>query len=133
MLFLLCAVPESIIAIVAAAALAIQSYTFFSQRRDEFGTLHAIGHSRRLLVLRTLGQTASVVLLAWLLGAALCGAGLAAIQVGLYAPKGLSLDFANPVPWLLTLPMPLAVITVGTGLVARMLARLDPVAVIERK
>jgi hypothetical protein len=58
---------------------------------------------------------------------------LAYIQFGLYAPKGLALDFFNPVPWLLTLPMPLAVITVGTGLVARMLSRLDAVAIIERR
>jgi ABC-type lipoprotein release transport system permease subunit len=133
MLFLLCAIPESIIAIVAAAALAILSYTVFSQRREEYGILHAIGHSRRWLVRRTLGETASVVLVAWLLGASLCGAGLAYVQFGLYAPKGLTLDFFNPVPWLLTLPMPLAVITVGTGLVARMLSRLDPVAIIERR
>jgi hypothetical protein len=132
-LFLLCAIPESIIAIVAAAALAILSYTVFSQRREEYGTLHAIGHSRRWLVRRTLGETASVVLVAWLLGASLCGAGLAYVQFGLYTPKGLTLDFFNPVPWLLTLPMPLAVITVGTGLVARMLSRLDPVTIIERR
>jgi ABC-type lipoprotein release transport system permease subunit len=133
MLFLLCAVPESIVAVVAAVALAILSYTFFNQRREEFGTLHAIGHSRRWLVRRTLGETASVVGVAWLLGALMCGAGLAGIQYGLYAPKGLTLNFFNPVPWLLTLPMPLAVITVGTGLVAWMLARLDPVAIIERR
>ncbi|NIQ81574.1 MAG: hypothetical protein GTN93_26475, partial [Anaerolineae bacterium] len=54
---LLCAVVEGIIAVVAAVALAILSYTFFAQRREEFGTLHAIGHSRRWLILRTVWET----------------------------------------------------------------------------
>jgi hypothetical protein len=130
---LICAVPESVISVVAAAALSVLSYTFFSQRRAEFGTLHALGHSRRRLVWRTVGETACVVAVAWLLGAAMCGIGLAGVQYGLYAPKGLSVRFANPVPWLLTLPMPLSVVAVSTGLVARMLSRLDPVSVIERR
>jgi ABC-type antimicrobial peptide transport system permease subunit len=133
MVFLLFAVPEGVIAVVAAIALSILSYTFFGQRRDEFGTLNALGHSRRWLIRRTLGETATVVAAGWLVGAALCGACLAFMQYGLYSPKGLSLNFANPVVWLLTLPMPLAVIGAGTGLVSRMLSRLDPVSVIERR
>jgi ABC-type antimicrobial peptide transport system permease subunit len=132
-ILLICAVPESVISVVAAAALSVLSYTFFSQRREEFGTLHALGHSRRRLVWRTAGETACVVAAAWLLGAAMCGIGLAGIQFGLYAPKGLSVRFANPVPWLLTLPMPLSVVAVSTGLVARVLSRLDPVSVIEQR
>ena len=43
------------------------------------------------------------------------------------------LDVFNTAPWLFTLPMPLAVVTVSGGLVAWMLSRLDPVAVIERR
>ncbi len=43
------------------------------------------------------------------------------------------LNFLNPVPWLFTLPIPVAVITVSGGLVARMLRQLDPVTVIERR
>jgi hypothetical protein len=45
----------------------------------------------------------------------------------------LSVRFANPVPWLLTLPMPLSVVAVSSGLVGRVLSRLDPVSVIERR
>jgi hypothetical protein len=36
-------------------------------------------------------------------------------------------------PWLFTLPIPVAVIAASGGLVARMLRRLDPVSVIERR
>jgi ABC-type antimicrobial peptide transport system permease subunit len=124
---------ESVIATVAAVALAILSYTFFIQRQDEFGVLHAIGRSRRWLVLRTAQESASAVAVAWLLGAVLCGIGLICMQVWVFAPKGLTFNVFNPAPWMFTLPLPLAVVIVGVGLVARMLRRLDPVAVIERR
>jgi hypothetical protein len=132
-LLLAFAVVESVIAIVAAIALAVLSYTFFAQRREEFGILHAMGHSRRWLVLRTVGEAVSVVVVAWLIGAAVCGVGLVYMQANVYAPKGLTLDLFNPAPWLFTLPMPLAVVAVSAGLVAWMLARLDPVSIIERR
>ncbi len=126
-------VVEIIIALVAAVALAVLSYTFFAQRQEEFGILHAIGRSRLWLVLRTVRETASTVAVAWLASAVLCGIGLAGMQLGLYAPRGLSLNFLNPAPWLFTLPIPLAVIAASGGLVTRMLRKLDPVAVIERR
>ena len=132
-LLLAFAVVESVIAIVAAIALAVLSYTFFAQRREEFGILHAMGHSRRWLVLRTVGEAVSVVAVAWLIGAVVCAAGMVYMQANVYAPRGLTLDFFNPSPWLFTLPMPLAVVAVSAGLVAWMLARLDPVSIIERR
>ncbi|MCP4544649.1 MAG: hypothetical protein GY832_46705 [Chloroflexi bacterium] len=126
-------VVEVIIAIVAAVALAVLSYVFFAQRQQEFGVLHAIGRSRPWLVLRTVRETASTIGLAWLLSAVVCGIGLIGMQFGLYAPRGLSLNFLNPVPWLFTLPIPVAVVAVSGVLVSRMLRNLDPVAVIERR
>jgi ABC-type lipoprotein release transport system permease subunit len=124
---------ESVVAIIAALALAMLSYTFFSQRREEFGVLHAMGHSRWWLVLRTIGETASAVAVAWLMGAVVCVAGLIFAQLNLYAPKGMSINFFDPTPWLFTLPMPVAVVAASAGLVALILRRLDPVAVIERR
>jgi ABC-type lipoprotein release transport system permease subunit len=132
-LLLLFAAAESVIAVVAAVALPVLSTIFFAQRREEFGILYAMGHSRAWLVLRTVGETVCIVAIAWLMGAVMCGAGLVHMQANLYAPKGLSLDFLNPVPWLFTLPLPLAVVFVSAGLVARMLSGLDPVSVIERR
>jgi ABC-type antimicrobial peptide transport system permease subunit len=79
-LLLAFAVVESVIAIVAAIALAVLSYTFFAQRREEFGILHAMGHSRRWLVLRTVGEAVSVVAVAWLIGAVVCAAGMVYMQ-----------------------------------------------------
>lgn len=132
-MFLLCAAVEGAVALVAATALGVLSYIFFAQRREEFGILHAMGHRRLRLVLRTVKETVSTVAMAWLIGAAVCAASLVYMQVGVYTPIGLTLNLLNPVPWLFTLPMPLTVVAVSAGLVAWTLSRLDPVSVIERR
>jgi ABC-type lipoprotein release transport system permease subunit len=124
---------ECMIAAVAAVALATLNHIFFTQRQEEFGILNAMGRSRRWLVLRTMKETGSVVGVAWVAGAALCGIGLLGMQGLVYAPRGLTLDFFNLIPWLLTTPVPLAVALASVGTIAWMLSRLDPVAVIERR
>jgi hypothetical protein len=131
LIMLLFAAVESIIAIVAAVALAALNYIFFAQRREEFGILHAIGRSRPWLVFRTVKETGSAVGLAWLVGAVVCVLGLIGFQALIYTPRGLNLDFFSFAPWLFTLPIPLAVIAVGAGTIARTLRKLDPVTVIE--
>ena len=50
-----------------------------------------------------------------------------------YAPRGLPLDLFSPMPWLLTLPLPIAVLVASAGTIAWMLSRLDPVSIIERR
>jgi len=132
-LVLVFAVVGSVTAIVAAIAMATLNYIFFTQRQEEFGILHAVGRSRLWLVLRTMKETGSVITVAWLAGAVICCIGLICFQALVYAPKGLSLNFFNPVPWMLTFPIPLAVVAVGTGTVAWTLSKLDPVSIIERR
>ena len=123
------AVVESILAAVAAVALAILNYVL--QRRDEFGILHAVGHSRIRLVSRTLREGVGVAGAAWVFGAICCLILLFGTHTAIYAPRGLTLDLANLTPWLFTLPIPAAVIAASAGTVGRVLSRLDPVAVIE--
>ena len=127
------ALLECMIAAVAAVALATLNHIFFTQRKEEFGVLNAMGRSRLWLVWRTIKQTGSVVGAAWAIGAALCGIGLLGVQSMVYGPRGLTLGFFNPVPWLLTLPVPVVTIAVSTGTIAWMLYRLDAVAIIERR
>ncbi|MCP4544652.1 MAG: hypothetical protein GY832_46720, partial [Chloroflexi bacterium] len=133
MVMVLFAAIESIIVLVAAIALAALNYIFFAQRREEFGTLNAIGRSRPWLVFRTVKETISVVGLAWLVGAVACVLGLVIFQALVYTPRGLNLDFYSLAPWLFTVPIPLAVVLVSGGTIARTLHKLDPVAVIERR
>jgi ABC-type lipoprotein release transport system permease subunit len=124
---------EYMIAAVAAIVLATLNHIFFTQRREEFGILHAIGHDHRRLVGRILKETGFVVGIAWVIGAVLCGIGLLVMQSLVYSPRGLSLDFFSPMPWLLTLSLPITVALVNTGTIALVLSKLDPVSIIERR
>jgi hypothetical protein len=132
-LYLFIAVAQVILAAAAAAALAVLQYIGLTQRRGEFGILHAMGHGRTRLVWRTLRESTSVVSAAWITGAAVCVASMLYFQTNVYAPIGLNLNLYNPWPWLFTLPIPVAVVAASTGTVAWTLSRLDPVAVIERR
>jgi ABC-type antimicrobial peptide transport system permease subunit len=127
------AIGSAILSVVAGLGLAILNYIFVTQRRDEFGALHAVGHSRAALIARTLRESVSIAVVAWLVGAAVCIAGMFYAQATLYTPLGTSLDWTNPIPWLSTLPIPLAVVVASAGTIAWVLSRLDPVAIIERR
>ncbi len=126
------ALIESGIALVAAVALAVLNYIFVSQRRAEFGVLHALGYGRLRLVWQTACEIALTTGIAWALSVVLCLLGLVYMQTSMFAPLGLKLDLFNFTPWLFTLPIPAAVLLVTTGTIARTLTRLDPVYIIER-
>jgi hypothetical protein len=124
---------ESVIAIVAAIALAVLNYIFISQRQSEFGVLHAFGYGRLRLVWRTIRETLFTSGVAWGFSAVLFLIGLLCLQYGIFKPLGLRLDFFNLTPWLFTLPIPVAVLAASAGTTARTLSKLDPVAIIERR
>ncbi|HSR32280.1 MAG TPA: FtsX-like permease family protein [Anaerolineae bacterium] len=127
------AVGSAILSVVAGLGLAIMNYVFVTQRRDEFGALHAMGYSRAALIARTLRESVGIAVVAWLVGAAVCIAGMFYAQATLYTPLGTSLDWTNLAPWLSTLPIPLAVVVASAGTVTWTLSKLDPVAIIERR
>ncbi|NIV32954.1 MAG: hypothetical protein GWN58_26970 [Anaerolineae bacterium] len=127
------ALLESVIAIVAAIALAALNYIFISQRQSEFGVLHALGYGRLQLVWRTIRETLFTTGVAWGFSAVLFLIGLLYLQFGVFKPLGLRLDFFNLTPWLFTLPIPVAVLGATTGTTARTLSKLDPVSIIERR
>ncbi len=124
---------QSIIALVAALALAGLNYIFVTQRQAEFGVLNALGFGRLQLVWRVARENLFTTGVAWLFGLLGCAIILAYLQYGLYAPAGMRLNFFNLTPWLFTLPIPVAVFVVSAGAVAWALSRLDPVAIIERR
>jgi predicted lysophospholipase L1 biosynthesis ABC-type transport system permease subunit len=127
------AVLECMIAAVAAVALATLNYVLVLQRREELGVLNAIGRSRLWLVSRLIGETGSVAGVGWAVGAVICGLGLVVAQMLFYTPRGLSLGFANLIPWLFTAPLPVAIVLASAVTVARTLSRLDAVSVVERR
>jgi len=132
-ILLIFALLEYAIAAVAAIALATLNHIFFTQRKEEFGILNAIGRNCRWLVLRTLKETGGMVGIAWVVGAVVCGIGLLAVQNLVYGPRSLAMDLFNLTPWLLTTSLPLTVILISTGTIAWMLRQLDPVAIVERR
>jgi ABC-type lipoprotein release transport system permease subunit len=127
------ALIEGLLAVVAAGALSVLNYILMSERQREFGLLHALGHQRLGLVWRAVCETAFTAGTAWGISGALCLSGLLYLQLQVFVPRGLQLDILNPVPWLFTVPIPATVFLASGGTVARMLARLDPVSMIERR
>ncbi len=124
---------EISIVVITAIAVGIMNYITFTQRHEEFGILNALGYRRLWLVLRTAGEMASVVAIAWLISAVIYEVGLLLTQAAVFAPKGIPLNTFDPIPWLFSFPVPLTIIVASAGVVARMLSRLDPVSIIERR
>jgi ABC-type antimicrobial peptide transport system permease subunit len=124
---------QSVIAIVTAIALAVLNYIFFSQRQAEFGVLHALGYGRWRLMCRVLWETAFTTGGAWGFSAIIGLIGLIYLRFGVFAPLGLTFDLFDITPWLYTLPIPVSVLAVSVATIARMLSRLDPVGIIERR
>ena len=132
-LILTVALLESLIAVVAAASLAVLNYISVSQRQSEFGLLHALGHGRLALIWRTVQETLLTSGAAWVVSAILFLGGLEALQIWMSAPLGLKLNPFSALPWVSTLPIPVAVLAATAGTTARTLSRLDPVSIIERR
>jgi ABC-type lipoprotein release transport system permease subunit len=132
-LVLILGLLEGMIAAVAALTLAGLNCIFFLGRRTEFGILNALGLGRRQLVGRGVREGLVTAGAAWLAAVLIFAAAVAGIQVWIYTPAGIQLNFFNPVPWLFTLPVPAAVTAAAAAALAWMLSRLDPVAIIERR
>ncbi len=127
------ALIESVLAVVAALALAVLNVISVAQRQVEFGLLHALGRARLWLVWRTVQETAFTTGVAWAISALVCLIGLVYLQVHIFTPLGLRFNLFSLTPWLFTLPIPVAVLMATAVTVGRTLSRLDPVAVIERR
>ena len=112
--------------------LVVLNTIFVSQRQSELGVLNALGFSRLRLIWRTVQETVLTTGIAWIASIVLCVIGLI-YQTMTFTSMGLSYDWANPTPWLFTLPIPIAVLLATSGTVAWTLSKLDPVSIIERR
>ncbi|MCP4539670.1 MAG: ABC transporter permease [Chloroflexi bacterium] len=124
---------EVVFTVVTAVALAVLNYISVSQRRSELGVLSALGHGNWRLVGRLLRETTFTTGTAWGISIGLCLLGMLAFRSIVFVPLGLTLNLINPIPWLFTLPIPIVVLVVTSGTVARTLSKLDPVSIIERR
>jgi putative ABC transport system permease protein len=124
---------EIVIAMVAALAIVGLNYLFLTQRQAELGVLNALGFDRLQLVGRIIREAVFTTGVAWLASMVVCMLIVFVLQQGLFASLGLRLNFFNPTPWLFTLPIPVAVLAVSAITIGRMLSRLDPISIIERR
>jgi ABC-type lipoprotein release transport system permease subunit len=116
---------------VALVVTAIHQITL-SRRLPEFAVLHAVGRAKRWLVRRLAWETAGLSVAGWLAGIGFSAAAMATLSRYLYAPKGFPFSGFQEAAVLLTAFVPLAVVGITLITVARLFARMDTVAVVER-
>ena len=122
------------VALTLALVIGLLNNLYFRQRMNEFGLLAALGYSRRRLAGKVVTEGSLVVVAAWILGAAAGSAALYYFDVSYMAPHGLVLRVFDPAILLrATLPVPVMVLLVSLGTLLLQLARLDPIAIIERR
>jgi hypothetical protein len=106
---------------------------FFAQRIDEFAVLLAIGHTKRRLFRMVWGETALMMTLSWLLGAALGLGAYAGFRGLVLLPRGIPVPFWQLAPVIVSIALPLVAQVFAVGTVLGRLRALDPVRIIERR
>jgi ABC-type lipoprotein release transport system permease subunit len=104
----------------------------FARRLPEFGTLNAAGYSQAWLARRLTLETTGLAAAGWALGLGLAWGVMALLNAWVYAPKGYAFNPIQMVALPYVTPLPLAVIAVTFFSVARVLRRMDAVAIVER-
>jgi ABC-type lipoprotein release transport system permease subunit len=104
----------------------------FMQRLPEFGTLNAVGRSKRWLARRLALETAGLAVIGWVLGILVSVGGMAIMNTAFYAPQGYGFNPIQGSALLLVAPLPLAVIGSTLFTATRTLRRMDAVAIVER-
>jgi len=132
-MYLIIAILDVIIVSVVTVAIVLLNYIYFMQRLDEFGTLYALGFSRRTLVARVFREVAVSAVVAGGAGVILSWACFLWLQVNVYAPRGFELNVFSFRPLLYTIPVPVAVIVGSVVPITWVLAHFDPVTIIERR
>jgi hypothetical protein len=104
-----------------------------TNRMNEFGLLQAVGHTRRDLVRRTLGESLLLVVVSWVLGVMVAYGFLSLVRALLFDPRAFMLDPGSLRAYAYTLPVPVAIaLTSALGIAARF-RKFDPIVVIERR
>jgi ABC-type lipoprotein release transport system permease subunit len=104
----------------------------FLQRLPEFGTLHAVGRSKRWLARRLALETAGLAIVGWALGILVSVGAMELMNAAFYAPRGFAFSPIQGSALLLVAPLPVAVVGSTLFTATRTLKRLDAVAIVER-
>jgi ABC-type lipoprotein release transport system permease subunit len=104
----------------------------FLRRLPEFGTLHAVGRSKRWLARRLALETAGLAVIGWILGILVSVGVMVILNAAIYAPKGYGFNPIQASALLFIIPLPLAVVGATLTTATRTLQRIDAVAIVER-
>jgi ABC-type lipoprotein release transport system permease subunit len=104
----------------------------FLQRLPEFGTLHAVGRSKRWLARRLTLETTGLAVAGWALGILVSLGGMVAMSATFYVPQGYGFNPIQGSALVLVTPLPLAVVGSTIFTATRTLGRMDAVAIVER-
>ncbi len=122
-----------VIVVVLSLGVGLLNMIYFRQRVGELALLAGIGFSKFFLLRRVTLEALVLTAAAWLLGMAISAAVYRLLNVWVFEPQGVALNLLNPRAVAGTLPVPIFVWLFSTLTVAWQLARLDPVAVIDRR
>lgn len=132
-LFKILNVVVGLLVVVIAIMMAMLVNIYLTQRIVEFGLLQAIGITKRRLMLRAIKEVSLVVVLGWVLGAALVYTLLSVIKVRLMDPRAYALDPLDPMAYAYTLSVPVVILLAAAFAVWYRFKVFDPIAVVERR
>ncbi|HRF59680.1 MAG TPA: FtsX-like permease family protein [Fimbriimonadaceae bacterium] len=104
-----------------------------SQRLQEYGLLQALGYTKKRLLRRSLAESVIVVLGGWVVGLLAAHLLLRLVKLILMDPSAFSLDTLDPVAFLYTVPIPIAILGAAFLTVWIRFRDFDPVGVVERR
>lgn len=123
----------ALLVVVITLMMAMLMNIYQGQRTQEFGLLQAIGFSRRVLLRRVLTETAIVMVVGWGLGVVVALGLLFVVRQTLFEPRAFMLDPFDPLAYLYTLPVPIAIFVTASVTIAARFRKFDPVGVVERR
>lgn len=132
-LFKILNVVVGLLVVVIAIMMAMLVNIYLTQRIVEFGLLQAIGFTKRSLMFRAIKEVSLVVVLGWVLGAALVYTLLTIIKIRLMDPRAYALDPVDPVAYGYTLSVPIVILLAAAFTVWYRFKVFDPIAVVERR
>lgn len=119
--------------LVITVMMAMLMNIYQSQRLQEFGLLQALGYTKRALLGRVIRETLAVVVGSWALGLVITWGLLQLTKSVLMDPHAFALDTTDPIAFLYTVPVPIAIFLAGALTVRLRFKRFDPVSVVERR
>ncbi|MEO7454420.1 MAG: ABC transporter permease [Fimbriimonadales bacterium] len=132
-LFKILNVVVGLLVVVIAIMMAMLVNIYLTQRIVEFGLLQAIGVTKSKLMWRAIKEVTLVVVLGWLLGAALVYTLLSIIKAQLMDPRAFALNPVDPLSYSYTLSVPVVILLAAAFTVWYRFKVFDPIAVVERR